>query len=527
MMSPSNSPEILVDALSVGISKTLFPHLFKVAETPAKPINHSEPNILTEPNHNLEQNVISEPDQNPESKAIKRPLSPITPPQSSSAKKRDHSYNTRARTKTKHSRIPRYNGKKQPFVFDGLLPVNNLCGYHPYKSDEAKELILGTRDTRPSQATCFEDESGEFILLSWLATVRIFRYDASENCYCEFKRIPQRYIDITPNIITCLHYCDGRIYIAYLWGKRDRRPFIEMRDTDGKLVNEILFLPEGDAADSIHSDHDFIYIKTTSGLLYIHRKEYFGSINYCVDFNSDIARSVRSTWVDQPTFESYSGLPLVSATKSEILMTRYDVLGHRLMHCYRFKDDYDIVSITKIDHLYIIHRKLNHRSRIDFGYLERSVKNLGDTVFIRESSLQFADTSNIIQIKAHKGHLYVCGCITSQDTGTIYEIGCIFIPNLMPLWVDQLAEFDRNIIILPHSRGIGLISSQKVTHIPVPSDRHDCKACGFALSSKEKLKEHQKTHKSILSDIFITQNSLLMERGASIFRKLYPIENLN
>lgn len=362
--------------------------------------------------------------------------------------------------------------------------------YHACKSVDAEALIRATKVTRPGQIECFEDQTGEYIILSWLTTARIFRY--SDDVYRETARIPSRYVDISPNIITCLHYSDGKIYLAYLWGKTDRRPYVELRDTAGQTLDDPLLMDEESAVDMMYSDKDYVYLKTTEGAFHIHRKQFFGIIHYRVDFQNFIGLPIHRTWVENPKFDSYTRMPLVSACRDQVLVTQYDVLSHKIRHCYRFDDGYNTVSMAKIGRIYIIHRKLGKNSIIDLGC---TGKNDGYLVFLHQSRIKFADTSSIIQVKVTDKFIYVFGSSKFDDLKK-YEIGCLQFPQPRPLWVSTVKEADENCLIVPHSSGICLVKGgQRISYQPIPKIRNI---------------SHQT---NILSDVAITTRNFLAQNS--------------
>lgn len=372
--------------------------------------------------------------------------------------------------------------------------------YHHYNDETSRKILELSKRSFKAQIDKFVYDSKSFVVISWLNAARIFEYEPSQAKYIEVKRIPERYVSLNPQIITCLHHSDSEFYLGYMWGNKNGsnedifKPYIERRDIYGKLLGEPYYYDH--VLESIHSDKNFVYVQTKANSIHIHRKALFDCIHYHIDLAPILSSPLIGTWIDLPCFEGYTRLPLVVASTREIILTRYDALEHRIIHSYQFNDNLDIISIDKVDRLIIITRTSEVQSSIDFGFINR-VGESQDYLFVHEASLTL-NKCRVIQTKYHKENLYIFGRLSNDK----YELGCLYIPTLNPLWNVSLKDVDESCHILPHD-----------THVMVVKSNQQL----MVLTQKKSLKHNSN---SIFSKFEIRTNKYLQTLGAHILKKL-------
>lgn len=412
----------------------------------------------------------------------------------------ESSYNLRSTKPNKRTKRNRLADFKRTKISSSKMRLNevDVGSYHPYTDDVTRKLLDLTKRSLREQVDKFVYDDKCFVVMSWLNTARLFEYKPKQYKYSEIQRIPQRYIPISPQIITCLHYNDSKFYLGHLWGNKNAgsedkfRPYVERRDSNGQLLDEPCFYDH--VLQSIRSNKAFVFVLTNANSMYIHSKIMFNQIQYFIDFTSLLTNPIIETWVENPSFKSFTRLPLVTATTKEIILTQYDAFEHRVIQCHRFDDKFNIVSVDKLDKLIIILRKSPQKlSKIEFGFISK-VEGSKDYLFVHEVTASFKH--DLIHIKQHKTHLYVLG----ESKGK-YELGCIHLPSLKPIWCTQLKDVDNSCLILPHD-----------DHVAIVGGNQDLIAMR---TNSLKL-----VRRSMLHKMTITTNKHLQTLGASIFQKL-------
>lgn len=394
------------------------------------------------------------------------------------------------------------------------------------------ELLNLANKTLSCQTDRFILDSNAFIVISWLAAVRIFEYDPKCEKYNEVKRVTGRKIELSSNFITSLHYDSCRIYIAYLQNIRQHQPYLEVRKLSGELVREPSIFE--DVIKLINSDEDYIYFITTKNIVYIHNKKSLKAYNHRIDLRPSTSGSVIGVSVDSDLVE-FKGtkLRVVCVTTKELLIVNFDAtleFEHSLVHCHKFEGQYKAVSLEKTGQLYIIH--LNsvfsewlEPTKIEFGFTGRTSSE-SDYFFIHELSFLFKN--HIIQVKSFGEHLYLFGTTysttnESQSKLESYQLGCIYLPSARPLWVKHLHDVDADCRILAHHNHIVIIKSgQKISSINNKVDeRFRCSDCKLNFSSAQDKDHHlREKHENIFTGLYVMKNKHLEVLGVSIFKKM-------
>jgi len=384
---------------------------------------------------------------------------------------------------------------------DVLLTEVNIQTYHSLKDESGQKVIDLVNKSQKSQVDRFVYQSKSFIVITWLTAARIFEYNPKASSYVEVKRIPNRYIQISPNLITSVHYCDSKFYLAYLWGSNEdkvekTRPYIEIRDICGKLISPRHYLDH--VVKSIHSDREFIYVKSNMNIMYVHRKDLFNRIYYTIDFSSIAYDPLITAWIESPTHQSFTRLPLIAATPVELLVTEFDIFSHTIRYCFKFEDTLKIVSIDKYEHYYIIHRNLSTTqdndeidclSKIDIGAI-RASEDLDSYSFTHAYSLCFS--YSIIQVRIHGDALYLLGHSLDTDGNDRYEIGCICLRSFKPLWIANLDTIGCHSQILVHDDNVAIVGDcQRIVSVKVDTkEKAICEQCQLSFARKDDKLNH-------------------------------------
>lgn len=410
---------------------------------------------------------------------------------------------------------------------DPILSKVDVNFYHSSIDCKFREDIIKLANiSLPSQIERFEYESKSFIVVTWLTTARIYEY-CSNGKYVEVKRIPDRSIKLSPKLVTSLHYNDSKLYLAYLIScekdeKESKKPSLEIRDLKGKLLNRPHFYEE--PIKMISSNHEFIYLITSSGNAYIHQKDFFSPVCYKVVMRPFISSPLIGFRIDSRYTNNCTKLRLLYTTRDELAVSEYDNYNHRVTHWFRFGTPHEIISIDKVDHLYIIHRNipLGHstiipQTKIEFGFTGLTSRT---SCFIHELTYSFKN--RIIQVQALKENLYLFGYAKWGESKK-YQLGCIYMPNSKPAWVKYLKGVDDDCRILAHDTNIVIIKTcQEISCYEVDTNElYQCEKCKLKLTTKGDLECHIKNdHESIFSDFSPFKNKCLQDLGASVFKKM-------
>lgn len=431
---------------------------------------------------------------------------------------------------TKRIKSSRWISQSSDVSFhDPILSKIDVNFYH--SSIDCKfqdDLIKLANISLPSQIERFEYESKSFIVVTWLTTARIYEYCSSGiSKYVEVKRIPERRVKLSPKLITSLHYDDSKLYLAYLIScekdeKESKKPSLEIRDLKGKLLDRPYFYEE--TINMISSNHEFVYLMTSSGIAYIHQKNFFSPICYKVVLRPFITSPLTGFRIDSRYTNNCTKLRLLYTTRDELAVSEYDNYNHRVTHWLRFEAPHEIISIDKVDQLYIIHRNIPlgdsmriPQTRIEFGFIGFTSRT---SRFIHELTYSFKN--RIIQVKALKENLYLFGYAKWGESKK-YQLGCIYMPNSKPVWVKYLKGVDDDCRILAHDTNIVIIRTcQEISCFEVDTNElYQCEKCKLKLATKGDLDCHIKHgHESILSDFIPLKNKCLQDLGASVFKKM-------
>lgn len=407
--------------------------------------------------------------------------------------------------------------KQQADLFrDKCLTRLNTKTYHDaFTSPEARDIVQLAHTVHRSQVDKFTYDSRKFIVISFLTAARIFEF--SKDSYHEVKRIPTRFVSISPRLITSIHHVDSKFYIAFLWGSvgdKDvsTRPYIEVRGIDGSLIYGPHYYDM--PVQQIYSDRDFVYVRTRD-IVYIHRKDYFSCIHYKCELGLLSRYPIVGTWVDSPQFGSFTKLPLITASTNEILVINHDVIRPAVQHCFRYMDDYFIVSIDKLHKYYVVHRNAKQDqkiavSKIDLGCLCRlETKTQSKCFFALDTTFSF--DYKIVQVRVMNEVIYVLGRKQSK-----YELGSIYTRKLKPFWVTTVeATKDDECHFLVQDDHIAIVrKNQEIDVIDIAATRDPqsptCDKCKVRFLTKKDLALHYKNkHRGIFKTFTVSRNKFL------------------
>lgn len=464
-------PESTIKLKKAGINTALFLNHVIKPPTPTE--------ILIEPKKEIIE--VIEPE-------------PIQETKSTDAQLESKSYNLRSLAPVKRPKR-RVTTLKRPKI--GTFSEVDVTQYHHCTDAISKKLLDLTKCSLKTQIDAFVDGTDSFVVVSWLNTARIFEYQSKQEEYLEIRRIPGRYISLSSQIITCLHHSNSVIYLGYMWGDKEGsdekkfKPYIERRNIKGELIEKPYYYDY--VLKSIYSDDGFIYVQTNVNIIYIHRRELFSCVQYQVNFSPLTTNPLIGTWVELPRFKTYTRLPIITTTTKELLVTQYDAFEHRVIQCFKFDDEYNTVAIEKLHRLIIVHRNSASSSKIEFGFMSK-VSESKDYLFIHEATISF--NHQVIQIKQHKMYLYIF-----SRCKTKYELGCILLPSLRPLWTTQLKNVDDTCHIVAHDEHIAIVKRNQEI-------------------STFKPKSTQINRESMFNKLTIETNRHLQTLGASVFQKL-------
>lgn len=426
---------------------------------------------------------------------------------------------------------------KQNSFRDVILANVNLSSYH---LNPNQDLINLARLPLRAQSDTFIHDSKPFIVISCIATARLFWINPKyRNKVYECKRLPERYISLVPNLITSLHCDDFKLYLAFLWANGDglpdekRKPYLETWSLKGEKLGKAHFYDS--TITSIYSDENFIFVLTKGDLIYIHRKDLFHCVIKKLDFKKLFHGPLVSVWLyNSPEYKRFTKLSLLVATTKELLVITHETFDYKVTNCYRFKDKLNIVSLDKNEKVFILHRNLNCKfqrlhqdqsypvSKIELGWIGR-VQAVKEDSFIHEISLSF--NYHILQVRVRKEYLFVLGCSLSANQTVSYELGCLYMPNLRPIWITHLAGVDETCQLLVHDDFVVIISrDQQVTASRSKTKGLVCKRCKLDLLSNADKKFHQyNNHVTLFTHMEVLQNETLANMGASSFKKLIEV----
>lgn len=327
---------------------------------------------------------------------------------------------------------------------DRVLSLINVDKYHHNLIDDpqVKRLLTLSRSIQRSQLdSCIFNQTCYF-MATWLTSLRLFEYHPIKNIYIEAKRIPERYIDIKSNLITCVHHNDSKLYIAYMSNEYNGSAFVEIRDM---LTSRLIGQPHHyeQIISSMDSDDEFLYIMTVKGVVHIHNKDYFKLNHYKFDPKHHKIINFRAIIV---SLNIFTQLDLYIATERCFMISTLDALGQKVRQIFELDPKYRTISAHFIDGGYvIIHRSLveakntgENLSKLDIGMFTQTGRR---HYFALERSISF--NCDIIQIEVSQDKVFLF-----SRTNSDYQLTCLDPTHFKPLWSTRLEDVDHNCRII-------------------------------------------------------------------------------
>lgn len=438
----------------------------------------------TQPDIETDIQPYLEPDTQPDIKTDTQPdIKPYILPDSTSDVKLDLDAKPQPEPVPSQEQKPPRRAPKRKAIENVIAPPSKLHIKVAQQSisHEAlgiKDIVLGQKflrlpnEIKKTQISIAEIESKSFILVAYLGLVKVFEAKRSE--VVEVKTINKQNSDIAIKLITCLHYSDSKIYIAYLWGCDEidtatDRPYVEVRDIEGNQKGRTKIYDKDSYIDAIQSDQNFIYVMSrnlsaSSTPLFLYRKDAYNSISYTIDLSCLFEQPLVASYFVKSSYKENTSLTFVSANTNSILITETDALRQVPIHNFKFNDQYDIISMEKLYKLYIILR----RNKIGRSKLELCYCSSDSKAFIHDTTLDF--DCHLIDIKPSNNKLYLLG---SKLETKSYEVGCLDLSTLRPAWVVSIADASANSsLVVDKNRNILVITGQTITRVNVyPSEK--------------------------------------------------------
>lgn len=398
---------------------------------------------------------------------------------------------------------------QEPFR-DRILHRVDFQKYHEttIKSEYDQQILALSRVTPRTMVDAFEYESKAFFVIGWLTTIRLFEYDRDKSSYFEVKRIPQRYIALGPELITSVHYDEGRLYYSYLTGTHS---CLEVRDLKGEPICEPFSYDL--IVKSIQSDRDYIYINTNKNVIYIHRKDFFEFVSYRVDLGSITLEPMIFIGACAQPHKPYMSSIIISATNNQLIVSKYSYLDIKLWQGYCLDCSFKTVSMIVRDKKIIIHRNATSqldttRTKVEIGRLEKlRGKDHSGKYFIHERTFCFS--YSIVQIeKGIEDEIYLFG-YTDIDGNRQYEVGIYDIKTQRPVFIRRLFNVSPDCKILAQKDHILVIKEcQQYASLPrnSPQDKI-CLECGVSMNPED-FDDHER-HPGIFRQLKIMINQHL------------------
>lgn len=339
---------------------------------------------------------------------------------------------------------------------DRALSIIDVDGYHAklILDDDTRRLIEVSKKIQRPQICRFIHDSRIFFVTAWLTTSRIFEFHKTKNSYFEAKRIPVRYVDVHRDLITSVHYCDSRLYIAYISRKRSATSYIEVRNLASKKLSKPFYYDQ--IISSIESDRDFIYIKTINNTVHVHNKAHFELLHHRASFDLITSKAIIDSRAIKLHNKDYTKFEFRTVTESSFIISRSTLFEHNVKQTFNLDPSYKTVSAHFLNDVIILHRNLIEpassalpRSKIDFGVLT-NIERSGYFAHVKCLSL----SREIIQLEIGEDKIFLFGCSAGR-----YEIGCLSLTDQRPIWCASLKNVDHNCKIIVQEDHIILFKS--------------------------------------------------------------------
>lgn len=515
---------IMIEADSAecqGINPIIFRHLTSnrnQSESKTEIKTEKDPGIPITPITHIKREESGTPVTPTTQNTQVTPITPITP---TPKKSRTRPVNVKRSTEVKKCieikqslRIRLKHKREEKASNDVLHEVNDIFEYHSHlvKSDEyARKIVELTKTCHKSQLDAFVYRSNLYFLMSWLTAVRVFGYDETNNCYNEITRIPKKYIELSSQIITSIHFKDSKLYIAYLWGSHEKdfknsKPYIEVRDLEGNMIEKPYYYDH--IVKSISSNDVFIWAITESNVIHVHRKYDIHLFPRHIDLTSFGCGTIIDASVKSMNSLKITNLQILIATHGELIIGQYDIMsGLMIKQWLTLEKEYVTVSMIQIQDKVLLHRTLSgasmqqpeYSSTIEIGCLQK-FKPDSTEYFIQQISLRFKN--QIIEVCFSDSRLFLFGVLHDGGGNQRYELGCLDLTTCKPLWVEHLDDADRDCHILVHDKNVILVKGrQQYCCIRIdPKTQERCQTCRINLLENAQLK-HNNSHESIFGDL--------------------------
>lgn len=327
--------------------------------------------------------------------------------------------------------------------------------YHAHLPHRCDEILQLCSHNFRSQLDCFHLQKQILLVKTWISTVRIFRFNESQKNYLEVKRIPQRYMEMNHNLVTCTHYTDGNIYIGYLSTKvthnHSKAAYLEIRNLRNELITTHYY---EHIIRRIDSRNNYIFVLLDNNITYIHHKRFFKFRVQKVDLSWMLPQ--RLVNLDLKLIkENPTKLQIIASMSKSVITLTSNKLKLTINQSFNFDDPDYLTQSTHFlsPNLVVILRTLikkestKDRTRLIFGRI------IGE-FFIEEAILSLK--SEIFQIEPYGQVIYAFGSISNK-----FEIGCIELKDLQPSYITPITKCDERTKFLVQETHIVIINNAK------------------------------------------------------------------
>lgn len=371
------------------------------------------------------------------------------------------------------------NDKLKPdCIREKALTIVVFDQYHENAMPEdeyATKILELSKKTQLSQVDKFIYDNRQFIISSWLSVIRIYEFDASNERYVEIRRMPRRHISIKRNLITCVHYSDAKLFIGYIGDESSA--YVEIRSIKGNLLEKPYCYDN--VIKSIHSNEDFIFIKTVQNVIYLHKKKCFSFNPYCIDLSFLTPEPIIGINALLARAQGINHLKLIAVTSRHLLILRQDGLSLSILQSYNFNSnedgEYKIISMHCKDNLIIIHRNSAERSKLEFGSLckARSKKSRYEDYFVHEQSIAFEYQILQVGLSHDDAGIFLLGRTKNE-----YEIGQMQFSDFRPKWCSRLHKVNEDSKFIAHEGNLAIIQDCQQLYTVIPSlSQFECQEC--------------------------------------------------